>query len=175
MLMFLYGLVLDYLGFLIATTVFLAAGYRIMGEKHPGILFVASLPVVVGIWLIMTGLGVQKYNEGSQIIRAVDYILSAIKKELPQKKIIFTMDAPRKDIYSSSVKKSDVIWLNELLREKCLKYGFHFIDLTDFFSKQFKLNGLKFESQYDSHWNEYGHNMAASALYNKMKEVSIVD
>jgi putative tricarboxylic transport membrane protein len=58
LLMFLYGLVLDYLGFLIATTLFLTAGYWIMGERHPGVLILASLPVVVGIWLIMTSLDV---------------------------------------------------------------------------------------------------------------------
>jgi putative tricarboxylic transport membrane protein len=58
LLMFLYGLVLDYLGFLIATSLFLAAGYWIMGERHPGILLLASIPVVVGFWLIMKGLDV---------------------------------------------------------------------------------------------------------------------
>jgi putative tricarboxylic transport membrane protein len=58
-LMLVYGSVLDYLGFIIATTAFLVAGYWIMGERHPAILLLASLPVVVGIWLIMTGLGVQ--------------------------------------------------------------------------------------------------------------------
>ena len=57
-LMVLYGLVLDYLGFIIATTAFLVAGYWIMGERQPGVLLLASLPVVLGIWLIMTGLGV---------------------------------------------------------------------------------------------------------------------
>jgi len=56
--MLLYGLVLDYLGFIIATTAFLVAGYWIMGERQPGVLLLASVPVVVGIWLIMTALGV---------------------------------------------------------------------------------------------------------------------
>jgi len=56
--MFVYALILDYVGFLIATTVFLIAGYWIMGERNPLILFLMSLPLVVGIWLMMAGLGV---------------------------------------------------------------------------------------------------------------------
>lgn len=53
-LMVLYALMLDPLGFLLATEVFLLAGYLLMGEYRPKVLFWASVPVVVVFWLIMT-------------------------------------------------------------------------------------------------------------------------
>lgn len=57
-IMIMYGVVLDYLGFLLATTGFLIAGYLIMGERRPAILLLASLPLVAGFWLILSTLGI---------------------------------------------------------------------------------------------------------------------
>ena len=45
MLMILYGLTIKSVGFLVSTTVFLLAGFLILGERRPLVLAVASLPV----------------------------------------------------------------------------------------------------------------------------------
>lgn len=52
----LYGLALDWLGFLIATVLFLIAGFRILGEKRIKVLLFVSLPFVFGFWFGLTEL-----------------------------------------------------------------------------------------------------------------------
>lgn len=56
--MVLYGLLLEYLGFLLATTAFLAGSYRILGERRPGRLLLASVPLAVGFWILISSLGI---------------------------------------------------------------------------------------------------------------------
>jgi hypothetical protein len=58
-----------------------------------------------------------------------------------------------------------VLWLNELLRKKCEQYGFDIVDLTEEFARLFEAQHVHFESEYDWHWNEYGHKAAARKLY----------
>ena len=53
-LMVFYGFTVRWLGFLIATSVFLMGGFWVMGERRWKVLVGASLPVVVGFWLLMT-------------------------------------------------------------------------------------------------------------------------
>ncbi|MGB0697306.1 MAG: tripartite tricarboxylate transporter TctB family protein [Rhodospirillaceae bacterium] len=49
-----YGFLVRPLGFITATTLFLMAGYLILGERRPVILIAASLPIVVAFWALMT-------------------------------------------------------------------------------------------------------------------------
>lgn len=51
-----YGASFTWLGFLVSTMLFLAAGYLILGERRPIVLGSASVLVTVGFWLIMTRL-----------------------------------------------------------------------------------------------------------------------
>lgn len=53
-LMVFYGLTVRSLGFLAATTIFLAGGFWVMGERRWIVLVGASVPIVVGFWLLMT-------------------------------------------------------------------------------------------------------------------------
>ncbi len=53
-LMLFYGATLEPLGFIVSTTLFLIIGYLVMGERSPKTIFLASLPVVVVFWAIMT-------------------------------------------------------------------------------------------------------------------------
>lgn len=55
-LMVFYALALKWLGFIIATTVFLFGGYWILGERRKKVLFGASLPFVVAFWFMLTQL-----------------------------------------------------------------------------------------------------------------------
>ena len=55
-LVVLFGLALDWLGFLLATVLFLVAGYWLLGERRPKMLLVASVPFAVGIWFVLTQL-----------------------------------------------------------------------------------------------------------------------
>lgn len=53
-LMLFYGLTVRPLGFLAATTIFLMGGFWVMGERRWLMLIGASVPLVVGFWLLMT-------------------------------------------------------------------------------------------------------------------------
>ena len=51
-----FALALDWLGFLLATVFFLMVGYWLLGERRPKILLIASVPFAVGIWFALTQL-----------------------------------------------------------------------------------------------------------------------
>ena len=52
--MSLYGLTVRPLGFLIATTVFLMAGFTLLGERRWWMSALVAVPLVVGFWVLMT-------------------------------------------------------------------------------------------------------------------------
>jgi len=54
-----YALALPWLGFVGATSLFLIAGFALLGERRPWVLLVASVAPVLALWLILVvGLGV---------------------------------------------------------------------------------------------------------------------
>ncbi len=53
-LMIFYGLTIKWLGFIISTSLFLIGGYRILGERRIKVLLLASIPVVLVFWFLMT-------------------------------------------------------------------------------------------------------------------------
>jgi len=56
LLTILYGLMLDWLGFIISTSIFLISGFRILGEKRLKILLLVSIPFVLIFWFGLTQL-----------------------------------------------------------------------------------------------------------------------
>lgn len=88
------------------------------------------------------------------------------------KNIIPVIDAPRNDIYENTLGESKSIWMNRLLEEKCRQYGLYFIDLTDLFRELYAADGVKFQSEYDAHWNEHGHMAAAEVLFKRIIEIA---
>ena len=55
-LMALYGLVIKWLGFILASILFLLAGFRILGERRIKRMLIAAVPLVVVLWLLMSRL-----------------------------------------------------------------------------------------------------------------------
>lgn len=55
-LVVLFGLALEWVGFLLATVFFLVGGYWLLGERRPKMLLLASIPFAVGIWFALTQL-----------------------------------------------------------------------------------------------------------------------
>ncbi|WP_010648677.1 tripartite tricarboxylate transporter TctB family protein [Vibrio campbellii] len=53
-LMALYGLGLNYIGFVLATGLFLLAGFYLLGERRKSVLFGASFPFVIAFYLLLT-------------------------------------------------------------------------------------------------------------------------
>ncbi|WP_420264175.1 SGNH/GDSL hydrolase family protein [Candidatus Magnetominusculus dajiuhuensis] len=102
-----------------------------------------------------------------------DYLMGKIKEENPNKKVFFIMDAPRADIYDGTLNSSSVIWLNRLFMKTCMAHDFNCVDLTEYFYRHYKATHVHFESPYDWHWNEHGHESAAEALFNEMKMAGV--
>ena len=53
-LMVIYSAMLEPIGFLISTSAFLLIGFFVMGERRKKILLLASIPVAVVFWFLMT-------------------------------------------------------------------------------------------------------------------------
>jgi hypothetical protein len=102
------------------------------------------------------------------IEEATFFLVSQLKKENPNTKLVFMIDAPRNDIYSGTVERSDVLWMHDILRSACVQYECRFVDLTGPFTEKFKTDHVKFNSDLDSHWNEVGHRVAAEVLYDNL-------
>lgn len=99
------------------------------------------------------------------IEKATDYIIGTIMEENRDKRVIFLMDAPRKSIYESALSKSNVIWINKMMGDICAGYDAEYIDLTCHMARDYEKNGIKFNSEIDWHYNEYGHQFVAGVLY----------
>lgn len=103
------------------------------------------------------------------IFKSTNYLVKTIREENSDKRIIFVIDAPRSNIYKNTLNKSNVLWMNEMMRNICANNNIEYIDLTPYMLEDFQKNGKRFESDYDSHWNEYGHEFVANVLYEYLK------
>jgi hypothetical protein len=99
------------------------------------------------------------------IQKVTNYIIQTINSEFRNKEVIFIMDAPRRHIYSGELEKAKSRKLNILAGQICSSLGIHFIDLSAYMVNDYMKNGKRFETDYDNHWNEYGHQFVATVLY----------
>lgn len=99
------------------------------------------------------------------IQKVTDYLLDKIKQELSDKKIIFIMDAPRWSIYKNDLRNSKSLFLNDFFIKLCKDKDLKSIDLTPYMEKSYQNNKTRFESEYDGHWNPYGHAFVAEILH----------
>jgi hypothetical protein len=106
-----------------------------------------------------------------QIAAATDYVLGALKREIGTKSVLIVIDASRNDIYADTIKESNAQWVNHMLKQKTMQFGFSFMDLTDVFKDSFEIEHVRFEWPYDGHWNEKGHEVVANALYKRLRTV----
>ena len=53
-LMSAYGMTVRPLGFILSTSLFLMAGFALLGERSPLRLFLVAVPLVVAFWVLMT-------------------------------------------------------------------------------------------------------------------------
>jgi putative tricarboxylic transport membrane protein len=58
-LMGIFALAIDFLGFVVASALFLAAGFRILGEKRPAVLVPVAIGTALGFWIMFELLDVK--------------------------------------------------------------------------------------------------------------------
>lgn len=54
LLVVVFGLTLKWLGFVMATVLFLAGGFWLLGERRPRLILAVSVPFAVVLWLLLT-------------------------------------------------------------------------------------------------------------------------
>lgn len=104
---------------------------------------------------------------------AADYMISKLRNENPNRKILFVSDANRQGIYEGETqfpKSANQI----LIEEACARYDCYTLDLTEAFLTDWQKHKRKFNYDVDYHWNGYAHKIVAQAITDFMIENDIV-
>jgi hypothetical protein len=101
--------------------------------------------------------------------KAVDYLVEEILKINNDKTIIFILDADRNAIYGNKkIENPRLKYFKKYQTNNRIKL----IDNHENFQKFYKRDFQKFEfSKNDIHWNSYGYNCVAEAIYSKIEEI----
>ena len=96
---------------------------------------------------------------------ATDYLFGRLKARADAigAKLQLVMDGDREAIYAGR-SGSPALKLNRIAAEMATKRGIAFLDLHPVFAAEWAKAGKRFEFQADAHWNEYGHQVAGTAL-----------
>jgi lysophospholipase L1-like esterase len=111
--------------------------------------------------------------------KVTEYLMNQIKKVAIQQKfqLLFMMDGDRYDIYkgnnSANLYNKSVLRLNKMAKKIADADGIPFIDLQPIFQQDYQKNHIKFNYVHEFHWNEYGHQIAAEAIYKYLQERKI--
>lgn len=110
-------------------------------------------------------------NNGKTVI---DFFLEGISRHISDKNVILMLDGNRRAIYDGAIERD----LNdpytrryfELIEKSKVYPNIQILDLHPIFQSDWSSNKILFNYEYDLHWNEHGHNIAAKALIEKLGE-----
>ena len=100
----------------------------------------------------------------AKVAKAADYLFKKIEDENQGRRVVFVLDGPRREIYANRVETSWTLWMNQLAKEECRKYGIEFIDMTGPFMERYQKEHTPFDFPEDYHWNELGHQVVAETV-----------
>ena len=108
-------------------------------------------------------------------LKAIELFLLHIKKLSENKQIILMVDGDRDAIYEGK-KKRDLnknfnFWTDNIIKKAKNILNIHVLDLHSLFNKDWEKNKIKFNYEYDYHWNEQGHKVASEALTKIIKKL----
>ena len=92
------------------------------------------------------------------------YVMNQIRRENPDRRIIYVIDGPRQSIYAGTAPSEEVRFLYEIAEEGAKETGAEFLNLWPLMQEQFEKDGIKFNSEYDAHWDEHGHAFVAEKV-----------
>ncbi|WP_341225357.1 SGNH/GDSL hydrolase family protein [uncultured Arcticibacterium sp.] len=110
-----------------------------------------------------------------KVEEVTDLLLTRMKNENPDSKLVFVMDGLRTEIELKNYENKTNSWLNRMMKDKVEALGIPFLDLTDYFQSEFNKNNTSFSSKVDPHWNNYGHHKVYEALYPFLLENGIIE
>lgn len=97
----------------------------------------------------------------NEIGTATRYVINQIKAESPGRRIIYVIDAPKQSIYAGKIPSEQVRYIYSAVESGATESGSEFLNLWPAMQEEFQTNGKKFNSEYDGHWDEYGHAFVA--------------
>lgn len=92
-----------------------------------------------------------------------------------REKTFLVIDADRESIYKNIPleKKSFYQSMRKKFISTANENGFQVIDMNPIFKKDFSERNLKFNSEYDGHWNEYGHKKISEEVIKKINKLEL--
>jgi hypothetical protein len=109
-------------------------------------------------------------GQRANITTATKYVLRTLAKE-SMVPVLLMVDAPRQHVYAGTLSTNPVRWMTELVKKEARLLKLPVVDLAEAFTVQYELDGQRFESQYDGHWNAHGHAIAAKAMLPVLRSV----
>ncbi len=110
----------------------------------------------------------------ARIRTAVDYTVQHIREENPDIPVLFTIDGLRRELYAGRTPHHRLTWLHELMAETTAAHGCAYLDLDDPFRRHYEATGERFETDYNFHWNDVGHRVAAESLLAFIEEKQLL-
>ena len=112
-------------------------------------------------------------NKKEDLGLIVDYFVERVALEHPNREIIFVIPPPTKEIYRGEI--SQIIRDGHLLiQDRALSEGFHFINLTAAFQRDFNQFQMTFEADLDFHWNAYSHDLISRELRKDISRINTI-
>ena len=95
-------------------------------------------------------------------------VMKKIEKISLDNEVIVLVDGDRESIYSNYSErdkgKISNRWFNTIILNLEDHQSIKLVNMHPIFLDDWQLNRKKFNSEYDSHWNEYGHSLIAKTL-----------
>lgn len=110
-----------------------------------------------------TDLG-QIQRRRDDISLATLYVMNQIRLENPDRRIIYVIDGPKQSMYAGTAPSEEIRFIYEVVEEGAMETGAELLNLWPFMQEQFEKDGIKFNSEYDGHWDEHGHAFVADKV-----------
>lgn len=105
---------------------------------------------------------------------AIDLFIKGISEFTQSSNVILLLDGDRYSIYNGMVERDLTqvrnIWYKELINRSKEVPNLQIVNLQPYFQNDWALNNESFNYDYDFHWNEHGHAVAASALLQEIEK-----
>jgi hypothetical protein len=104
--------------------------------------------------------------------RAASWIVRQLKESNRGSRVVLVLDADRKGIYRGSSKELEQ---NMIIRDVCAEEKILCIDLTKTFKEHYSRECRSFNFSSNTHWNEYGHRVVGTAIYQALVKQGFVE
>ncbi|MHB8078533.1 MAG: hypothetical protein ACYDIE_04685 [Candidatus Krumholzibacteriia bacterium] len=111
----------------------------------------------------------QAVDQREQFAAVARTVTSQVRAEHPQARILFVMDADRRQMYDAGARpeplRDSPVW-----EAACRDSGCGFLDLTDAFWAAYQADGRRLDLPANYHWNQHGMAVVAQAVAASLRE-----